>query len=316
MPETWRKLNRRLMKPSAAPASSPASSAPAQPSGSRVLLVALIFFLLGAILAGVLFKSGKAGFLAGQGASVLPGDIADQLRHLAAPVQLRFYSVLPPGSASEALQNYSSRVDHLLSKIEDINGSRIHVVRNISTVETNADAATADGIQAFNLDKGEACFLGITVNCEGRKTSLARLQPAWEPALPFDLARAILQVTAPAAAAVAKSAPISPAVTNEIQRLIPDLNGTSLEDGSRILRQASVQQLMTAGAEAENQINQAKQQLAEAQANGSDTAVAAAQKHLQEVQSQQALKVQTIAAQLQDELTVFQQMKAAAAPAK
>jgi hypothetical protein len=123
----------------------------------------------------------------------------------------------------------------------------------------------------------------------------------------------ILQVTAtPATSVVKASAPVAPEVTNEILRLIPDLKGMSLEDGTRILRGAAVQELTAAGAEAENQINLAKQQLADAQNSGSEQQQQAATKHLQDVQLAQAEKVKAIAARLQAELAVFQQMKAAA----
>ena len=88
--------------------------------------------------------------------------------------------------------------------------SQIHVIRNISTSEDKANAAAADGIRPFNLDKGDACFLGLTVACGERKESLAQLEPEWEPALPFDLARAILQVTATPSSPVVKAAPRSP----------------------------------------------------------------------------------------------------------
>ena len=78
-------------------------------------------------------------------------------------MEIRFYSVLPPGSAPESLQDFSRRVDHLLSEFQSANDGKIHVIRNSSTSEANADAAAADGIHPFNLDKGDACFLGITV---------------------------------------------------------------------------------------------------------------------------------------------------------
>ena len=116
---------------------------------------------------------------------------------------------------------------------------------------------------------------------------------------------------APATSVVKASAPVAPEVTNEILRLIPDLKGMSLEDGTRILRGAAVQELTAAGAEAENQINLAKQQLADAQNSGSEQQQQAATKHLQDVQFAQTEKVKAIAARLQAELAVFQQMKAA-----
>ena len=104
-------------------------------------------------------------------------------------------------------------------------------------------------------------FWESPLSAEDRKESLAQIQPEWEPALEFDLARAILQVTAtPSTPIVKASAPVSPETTNEILRLIPDINGTSLEDGIGILRQAAVNKFTEAGAEMEKQIQAAQQQ--------------------------------------------------------
>ena len=186
------------------------------------------------------------------------------------------------------------------------------MIRNISTSGTYADAAAADGIRAFNLDKGDASFLGITVVGAGRKETLAQLQPEWELALPFDLARTILEVAVtPASPVVKVSEPVSPEITNEILRLIPDVKGTSLEDGIGILRQTAVDKFSDAGAEMEKQIQAAQQQLNDAQNGRSEAEQRAAVKHLQQVQLEQAEKIKALAAQLKAQISVFEQMKAA-----
>jgi hypothetical protein len=146
---------------------------------------------------------------------------------------------------------------------------------------------------------------------------LAQIQPEWEPALEFDLARAILHVTAtPATSIVKASATVSPEVTNEIVRLIPDLKGTSLEDGTRILREATLKEFTAAGIEMEGKLKVAQQQLSDAQNGQSEAEQQDAMKHLQEVQLEQGEKYKQIAARLQDQLAVFQQMKAAPPAAK
>src|ERR1035438_10400815 len=238
--------------------SSPANTpnAPRSTAGSpgrRSLVFVLCCFLLG--VAG--FEYGKNGF-PGKNRVELSSSILGLLGQLNAPVQIRFYSVLPAGSASQSVQDFSQRVDHLLSEFRNANPAKIQVIRNVSAAETSADAATADGIQPFNLEKGEACFLGVTVANGDRKESLAQLQPEWESALPSDLARAILRVAAETPPpVVAKIVPLTPAITNEILRLIPDINAASPEDANRIFRQDFLNQCATAGAEMETQINTA-----------------------------------------------------------
>lgn len=307
------------MKASAANSPSSPDQHPGKSTGRRWLVLAPMLVLLGAVLAGIWFKCGQTGtswFAKGQGNISLSDRVRDELGSLRAPVELRFYAVLPPDSASESLRDFAGRVDNLLTAFQGANEKQIHVVRNISTADTNVEAASADGLQAFNLEKGNACFLGITVASGGRKETLARIRPEWEGALPFDLARAILQVAgAPATAGAGQSQkpPVSSETTNIVLRLIPDVASTSLEEGARILRNAAVQEIMAAATEADSQIQLAKQQLADAQNSASETQQQAARKHLQEVQFQQTEKIRTIAARLEEELSVFQQMKTTAA---
>ena len=91
-----------------------------------------VFILLGVVLAGAWFKYGKhaGAFLRGTGGGRTLRPHAGFLSHLNAPVEIRFYSVLPPDSASEALRDFSGRVDQLLSEFQDANGTEIQVTRN------------------------------------------------------------------------------------------------------------------------------------------------------------------------------------------
>jgi hypothetical protein len=204
-------------------------------------------------------------------------------------------------------------VNHLLSQFQNANPAKIHVVRSISAAETNADAAANGGLRPFNLEKGTACFLGITVASGARKESLPQLQPEWEPALPFDLARAILRVATPATPpAAAKSVPLTPAITNEVLQLIPDIQATTPEEANHIFNEDFVKQCAKAGAEMEAQVNAAAKEVVKAQHSGSPAELEAARKHLSQVQFEQTVKLQEVAAHLQLQLAAFQQMKEAA----
>jgi hypothetical protein len=281
-------------------------------------VLVLVFLVLAAgTFWHVRYGRGRGMFrmIGGIGGVVLSDSTKAVLKNLDSPVEIRFYSLLDQASVPAATFAFADRINQLLAEFQHVAGGKISVTHHDSL--SDADAASADGLKPFNLDKGNACFLGLTVVCGGQKESLPQIQPEWEPALEFDLARAILHVTAtPATSVVKASAPISPEVTNEIVRLIPDLKGTSLEDGTRILREAALQEFTAAGTEMERQIQVAQQQLADAQNGRSDAEQQAAMKHLQQVQLEQAEKLKQIASRLQDQLTVFQQMKAAPPAAK
>jgi hypothetical protein len=255
-------------------------------------------------------EHGTIGMIGGFGGVVLSDSTKAVLKNLDSPVEIRFYALLNQASVPAATFAFSDRIDQLLAEFQQVAGGKITVSRH--TLLSDADAASADGIKPFNLDKGAACFLGLTVVCGGQKESLPQIQPEWEPALEFDLARAILQVTAaPAATVVKASIPMSPETTNEILRLIPNIKGTSLENGIGILREATVNKFGQAGAEMEKQIQAAQQQVAAAQNGQSEAEQQAAMKHLQQVQLDQAEKLKAIAAQLQAEISAFEQMKTA-----
>src|ERR1017187_652081 len=123
------------MKPSSANMSG-APGLSARASGRSTAVLLLVVFLLGVILAGVWFKYGKpaaGSFWPGRSGPELSDNTWEQLRHLNSPVEIRFYSVLPPGSAPEPLQDFSGRVEHLLSEFQSANDSKIRVTRKIST---------------------------------------------------------------------------------------------------------------------------------------------------------------------------------------
>ena len=211
------------------------TASPAQPQTSprHPLLLAVFAFGLGVALAVAWFHHQRAGFESSAGLSASTQKLLGQLE---TTVNIRYYSLLPAGSADETLQAFAGRVAQLLNAMQAAGGGKIQLSSFEVPAETNATAASADGIQAFNLDKGDACFLGVAIASGQNKESLARLQPEWEPALESDLARAILRVAA--TAAPAKPAPEIAKPSAEtiaaINRLIPDVNAVSIEQAGQI----------------------------------------------------------------------------------
>ena len=288
-------------------------SATTSSGASRPLVLAAIFFILGAGLTGAWFHYHESS----RNADELSEPVRNALEHLAVPVTIRFYSLLPAGTSAEE-QAFSGRVEDLLAAMQADSAGKIQVTRLDATAETNVAAAEAEGIQPFNLDKGDACFLGIAIAGGKNRETFARLQPEWEPALEYDLARAIARVAA--VAAPAKPAPEiakpSPEIIASINRLIPDVSVVSVEQAGQIFHAEFVKQCGAVGAELETQVNAAQQQVVQAQNGGSESDLQAARQHLQQVQLAQGEKLKQLAADLQTQLAVFQQMKAATNPAK
>lgn len=291
-----------------------ASSSTQPPGGGHPLAVALTSLVLGGALAGAWFHFHPSGVVTGPDTTVISGTTRNVLARLSQPVNLRFYSLLPTGSAGGDLQAFAGRVDQLLAAMQAAAGGKILVMRVDQPAETNANAATADGIQAFNLDKGDACFLGLVVIDGGKKESLSRLRPEWEPALQYDIDRAIERVAAASASATPKPvvASASPETVKFVKQLIPDVSVISTADADQIFHQQFLNECAEAGTELETQINAAQQEVARAQAGGVESDLEAARQHLQQVQLSQAEKLKQIAANLQLRMAAFEQMKAAA----
>ena len=287
------------------------SPAPTQPSRGRPLVLAVWAFVLGIALATVWFHKQHHAVSESGGLSASTKNLLGQLQ---APVTIRYYSLLPSGSADESLQAFAGRVTQLLAAVQTAGGGKVAVTTFDTPAETNSAAASADGLQAFNIDRGDACFLGMAIASGNNKESLARLQPEWEAALESDLARAILRVagTATAAKLAPEVAKPSPETIATINRLIPDVNAVSTEQAGQIFSAEYLKQCGEVGAEMEAQVNVAAQQVVQAQNSGSATDLEAAQKKLAQAQLAQGQNSKTWPPSFEIQQAVFQQMKAGA----
>lgn len=130
-------------------------------------------------------------------------------------------------------------------------------------------------------------------------------------AVPTNSLEQMRHSNAPAPTA-AKQSLLTPAITNEIRRLIPNIAATTPEEAERIFHDDFMKQCAKAGTEMEAQINAAAQKVVQAQKSDSAVELAAARKQLSQVQFAQTEKLKEVAAHFQLQLAAFQQMKAAA----
>ena len=290
----------------------PARALPARPTehGSvRTIILVALFFGLGLIASAVWsHRSARPAEVTRPGIELSRGT-KTVLDHLDKPVEIRFYSLLDPNSGSN-LRGFSSHVDELLLAYQQAAGGKV-----VLSAPTNANpnAALADGIKAFNLDKGEGCYLGLVLSCAEKREVLAQLSPEWEPALEADISRAILRLTeGPLTARTASgTSMVDPAVMEQIKRSIPNPDAVSLDEGTKTLREVALKEFTAAVNEGQGQIKQAQVRLLEAGKNGSTTDQETAKQNLQQVQGAQAQKLEEIVLQSQARIDAFKQLKAA-----
>jgi hypothetical protein len=232
------------------------------------------------------------------------------LQRLGSPVEIRFYSLLDASSASDSARAFSGRVDQLLAQYEQEAAGKIKVSRSKIMSSSSANAALADGIRPFNLDKGDGCYLGIAVVRAQQKETLP-LSAEWEQALEPDLTRAIARAVAGDSEAPPPPS-ADPATLDAVKRLIPNLDSVSLDQGKEALRQSSFAQFQQAVQEMQARVKEAEGRFLQAQADQSEAGQEAARKEIQQIQADHLASLRRLTAASQAQMTALQQLKGAA----
>lgn len=103
--------------------------------------------------------------------------------------------------------------------------------------------------------------------------------------------------------------PVDPAAVAEVKNAIPNFASISVDDGTRILRQAALNDFAAAAGEMDVQVKKAQQQLSEAENGQSAAEQQAAMKQLQQTQTAATEKLQQIAARLQAQIAALKKLK-------
>jgi len=224
------------------------------------------------------------------------------LSQLSLPVEIRFYSVLDSNTVPASTFAFAQRVQALLEGYERAASGKVKTVRE----QTDAEAAAREGLEGFNREKGDACFLGMVIASEARKETLRRLDPKWEQALEADVIRSVERVGAPlpSPAKTATSAP-DPAVLESVKSQLPDLASVSVEEGTKRLRLASFEEFRKAASEMERELKAVQERVKSAQ--GPELELA--RRELQKVQMEQMQRLKDIAARSQAQIDALKQLK-------
>ena len=304
--------------PDTAPPAS--TSSPHQRARAQTILLVAIFFVLGIAASAFWFYATSkpnppsTGETTGPAPAIqLSESTRAVLRRLNSPLDVRFYDLLDSSTVPESTITFAARVGQLLAAYEQAGGALVKVTHVSALSVATQQAADRDGIQPFNQEKGESCYLGLVLVLKGRKETLPRLAPEWEPALEPDITRAIarlLDATQPIPPPAVASAVYTNAA-QEVRALIPDPNAVSLEEGKRILQGAALKDFTAATKEMQTQLKAAEQRLSQAQASGSEADKQAALKNFQQVQAEQTEKLKEIAARSKAQLDAFERIKSA-----
>ena len=277
--------------------------------GARTVVLGIVFFLLGLLVIAFLFREpGRPPVTANPERAELSQPSKALLAHLDQPVEIRFYSLLDPASGS-GLRSFSDRVERLLDSYSQNSMGKVTFV---AQTNANANAALAEGIKGFSLDKGEGCYLGIALSCAGKKEVLPQLSPDWERALEADVSRAIQHVSEAAAGVKTSASPAKEdrVLVEQIQSEIPNLASLSLEEAIRVVRENSVKVFTETVARMNELVQEATTDYVKAQKEGTTADQQEALKKLQAVQATETEMLKQVAAESQLRIEAVRKLKA------
>ena len=208
----------------------------------------------------------------------------------------------------ESVQAFAGRVDQLLAKYEQAAGDRLTVVRCNTSSNFSAGRGAGRRHHSFQHGQGRELFPG---NCGGVRRSKGNspaLAPEWERALEPDLTRAIARA-AEAKAGVQSVARADTATLDAVEASIPDLNAVSLEEGTKLLRDAGRTQFKQAVEEMEAKVKEAQERYIQAQGNQSEAAQQTALEQLRKIQAEGMDKLKQIALNSHAQIAALQQLK-------
>jgi hypothetical protein len=257
----------------------------------------------------------------GPSSTEAPGDAAQVvlseatlqiLGRLDSPMEIRFYTSLDSAQAPTSLRAFSTRVKEMLSAFSQAANGRLKVEQHDPALGPDARAqAIADGVQPWTLRQGDPAFLGLAIIQGENSGALPMLDVEWEPALEYDLARAIdhLNQQGSTQQQFVPTSNLDADAGEQIARLIPDLATISAEEGGRILQEAALAEFQTVVEDMQVQVSDAEQRVLEAQRNGSETEARAALERLRKLRADETRKLQEVARRLQEQLAALDQLK-------
>jgi hypothetical protein len=231
----------------------------------------------------------------------------DVIRKSGDGIQIRYYALIPGNQGNAELQAFAGRakavIDAVVAASEGKFSARIWT--DINQAESRPMAA-AEGLLPACQGQREAGYFGLVVQGpSGQKGVLPQLDPAWEAAFEFDLARAIARV---AGQAVGAEVVLNPGAVNlsavaEVRAALPDLDKMTRAEAQEKLRAAALEEYRAAARTVEQALASARQEILAA------GETVAARDRLHQLHLEQAEKLSAIPRRLEAQMAALDQIK-------
>jgi hypothetical protein len=267
-------------------------------------------FLAGLASGVVLWSvvSGPGSWKAPTTPGSLPAPVLAVLQSLREPITVHFYVGLEDPAVPEQDRTFARHVEEFLARLSNAS-PRVRIIRHeVRSPEDQAAAARA-GLQAFHLERGAAAFLGLVLEGPGGQRVIPRLDPFWEPALPFDLARALAEVGPTPPPVTAPPAPDEQEVLAGLRQTLGDPESVGVHEGATRLREATLEEFRRTAQSFQLRQEELQQRFREAEQRGDTAAQQAVLEELRQLQAEQTAQLQPLAQRLQAQLELWQKLK-------
>ncbi len=286
----------------------PASKSPAKINPVWLILTALL-------IGGAIFFTSRKNQTASpqpdvpEIAAEVSSELAEVTQAVARSAQpgvtIHLYALLDPSHGTEPWRRLAERTATIINETARVSAGRIAVIISDDAAQSSVrDAALAQGLEPLRSGRDRLNFLGVAVAGPGGKTVMARLDPAWEAAFQFDLARAIARASGDNAGSAVASAPtpLDSQLAAEVLRALPELDAMTLDEARQELRARARENLASVVGDLQKQIISAQEQFA---ATGSETD----RQRLQQLQREAGAKLSEIALTTQEKVEALERIK-------
>jgi hypothetical protein len=230
----------------------------------------------------------------------------DVIGKAGAGIEIRYYALIPGDQGNAARQAFAGRAKVVIDAVVAASDGKFSARTWTDMNQAESHPAAAEGLLPARQGQRGAGYFGLVVQGpSGQKAVLPQLDPAWEAAFEFDLARAIAKVAGLAAGSevVLNPGAVNLSAVAELRAALPDLDKMTRTEAQEKLRAAALEEYRAAALAVEQAMASARQEILAA------GETVAARDRLHQLHLEQTEKLSAIPRRLEAQLAALDQIK-------
>lgn len=273
-----------------------------QAAGTRTAVLVIVALLAG-VAGGALIvfqATRKPAQVIAPGSIQLSDGTKAVLARLDSPVQLHFHALYNPESVSDNVREAADRAAALLAEVARQSAGKIILTRATNWSVASANAAAAAGLVPFNIQKGDAIYLGLLLQQGNHRELMPQILPEWAPALEFDFARLLERfIVVESKPKLAADLARTSSAEQTVKQTFSDPSTVSLADGKKILQELSLKEFQSVAQEMNQAVANMEQRIRQAESANAESEKQALQLQLQELRAKFGDKLREVALRAQ-----------------